>query len=106
MSPRPRSEDRPLTSGGPPDDEETHYRLGPGPEGLLRPPALPALPCAGVPPGRKEPSRFGDYELLGEVASGGMGVVFKARHVAGDRVVALKMIRDSALATPQSVERF
>jgi len=37
-------------------------------------------------------STFGPYQLLGELARGGMGVVFRAKHSGLDRIVALKMV--------------
>jgi eukaryotic-like serine/threonine-protein kinase len=49
---------------------------------------------------------FAGYELIGEIARGGMGVVFRARQKRPARVVALKIIAAGELATPRMIERF
>jgi serine/threonine-protein kinase len=65
---------------------------------------LRAPTAATEPSGR--PLRFGDYELLEEIDRGGMGVIFTARQLRLNRVVAVKMIRAGLLASRADVRRF
>jgi serine/threonine protein kinase/WD40 repeat protein len=66
-----------------------------------------AEPCPDVDPGLQpvKPEIAG-YDLLEELGRGGMGVVYKARQVGLNRLVALKMLRPDNTAGPEMLARF
>ncbi len=56
--------------------------------------------------GRGEDLFINQYVLMEKLGAGGMGDVFKARHMRMDRIVAIKLIRPERLANPETVKRF
>lgn len=52
------------------------------------------------------PRMLGQYQLLEELGSGGMGTVFKALHTRLDRVVAIKVLPPGRIASRQMLARF
>lgn len=88
----------------------------PTPEGdtILRGPTPTARtpPSETVPDGRPAPppgampSAIPGYEILGELGRGTMGVVYRARNIRLNRLVALKVVLDGAQSRPEDLVRF
>jgi serine/threonine protein kinase len=68
-------------------------------------PTVSHAPGAGAEPDADVPAVAG-YEILSRLAPGGMGMVYRARQVALNRTVALKVIRAGTHAGPQERARF
>ena len=73
--------------------------------GALFPPFEPPGGVRSAPPPSELP-RIPGYEVEGELGRGGMGVVYRARHLRLNRFVALKMLLAGAFARPEERDRF
>jgi serine/threonine protein kinase len=51
-------------------------------------------------------SKLSHFEVLEKLGEGGMGVVYKARDLRLDRLVAIKVLPEQTIATPERQSRF
>jgi WD40 repeat protein len=70
------------------------------------PPGEPAFWEEAVPPRAQGGRTFSHFELLDELGRGGMGVVYRARDLNTERIVAIKVLQAHHLEVPDLVRRF
>ena len=73
---------------------------------LIRQGRLTQYQVTAIHAGRIKDLVFGEYTVLDQIGSGGMGQVFKARHRTMERIVALKVLPPQAMDSPEAVKRF
>jgi eukaryotic-like serine/threonine-protein kinase len=73
---------------------------------LIRAGKLTPYQAAAIRQGKTKGLSIGDYIVLDKIGSGGMGLVFKARHRQRTRIVALKLLPPSFSRDRAAVIRF
>ncbi len=73
---------------------------------LIRSAKLTEYQAKAVLQGKSKGLVFGNYVVLDQIGAGGMGVVLKARHRKMDRIVAVKVLPEKMLKSPEAVDRF
>jgi serine/threonine protein kinase len=83
-----------------PDDAQAFARE------LIRRQKLTAFQATAVYQGKQQSLLYGNYVVLDKLGQGGMGMVFKAEHRRMRRIVALKVLSQKGVQSPDAVKRF